>query len=121
MRDLEKWEQDFLEFAASRRLALSKTYPQALLDQWTADEKVLGKDAAAAAAAASAKGGAGAKAEGGGADAGNYAGVASALTANITPAALTITADNDTKVYGATKSYGALATAFFLECARLIE
>lgn len=48
----------------------------------------------------------------GGADAGNYAGVASALTANITPATLTITADNDTKVYGATKSYGALATAF---------
>ncbi len=48
----------------------------------------------------------------GGADAGNYTGVASALTANITAAALTITADNDTKVYGATKSYGALATAF---------
>jgi hypothetical protein len=48
----------------------------------------------------------------GGADAGNYTGLASALTANITTAGLTITADNDTKVYGGTKTYGAGATAF---------
>ena len=48
----------------------------------------------------------------GGIDAENYTGVASALAANITPAPLTITADNDTKVYGGVKSYGAAATTF---------
>ncbi len=48
----------------------------------------------------------------GGIDAENYTGVASALTANITPALLTVTADNDTKVYGGVKSYPAAATAF---------
>ncbi|MEN9813273.1 MAG: hypothetical protein RL479_1959, partial [Verrucomicrobiota bacterium] len=48
----------------------------------------------------------------GGADAGNYTGLASALTANITAADLTVTADNDTKVYGGTKTYGAGAVAF---------
>ena len=48
----------------------------------------------------------------GGVDAENYTGVASALTANITAAPLTITADNDTKVYGGVKSYGAAAATF---------
>jgi hypothetical protein len=62
VRDLEQWEHDFLAYAAARRVYLSKPYPQALLDQWTADEKVLGKDAAAAAAATAKAGAAAAKA-----------------------------------------------------------
>ncbi|MFM9092917.1 MAG: YDG domain-containing protein, partial [Verrucomicrobiota bacterium] len=48
----------------------------------------------------------------GGADAGNYTGITSALTANLTAAALTVTAGADTKVYGGTRTYGAAATAF---------
>ena len=42
LRDLDSWESNFLAFAADRRKKEAKQYPQALLDIWTANERVVG-------------------------------------------------------------------------------
>jgi hypothetical protein len=42
LRDLETWESSFLTFADDKRKKEAKQYPQALLDIWTANERVVG-------------------------------------------------------------------------------
>jgi hypothetical protein len=42
MRDVESWEAQFLALARERRTREAKHYPQALLDLWTANERVVG-------------------------------------------------------------------------------
>lgn len=46
MRDLEEWETNFLTLKWEREQVLGKLYPEALIDQWTAGDKVMETDRA---------------------------------------------------------------------------
>lgn len=47
MRDVEQWEGDFLAMKFDREQAVAKPYPDALIDMWTAGDKVMETERAA--------------------------------------------------------------------------